>query len=57
MPPPMSNRVKGHFIIKQSVSFDQGTFHYETEYEFERAKFNMKVQREREPVDNFITDL
>ena len=24
---------------------------------FERAKLNMRVQKEREPVDNFITDL
>ena len=41
---PVKTKSEGHFIIKCNVIF-------------ERAKFNMRVQKEGEPVDNFITDL
>ena len=37
-------KFEGHFIIKRNVIF-------------ERAKFNLRVQKENEPVDTFITDL
>ena len=37
-------KFEGRFIIKRNVIF-------------ERAKFNMRVQREVEPVNNFLTDL
>jgi len=37
-------KFEGHFIIKRNVIF-------------ERAKFNLRVQKENEPVDNFITEL
>ena len=40
---PVKANSEGHFIIKRNVIF-------------ERAKFNMKVQK-GEPVDNLITDL
>ena len=41
---PVKMQSEGHFIIKGNVIF-------------ERNKFNMRVQREGEPVDSFITDL
>ena len=37
-------KFEGHFIIKRNVIF-------------ERAKFNLRVQKEGESADNFITDL
>ena len=37
-------KFEGHFIIKRNVIF-------------ERAKFNLRVQKQNEPVDTFITDL
>ena len=37
-------KFEGHFIIKRNVIF-------------ERARFNLRVQKENEPVDTFITDL
>ena len=41
---PVKAKFEGRFLIKRNVIF-------------ERAKFNMNVQKEGEPVDNFITDL
>ena len=37
-------KLDNHFVIKRNVIY-------------ERAKFNMRMQRNGEPVDNFITDL
>ena len=37
-------KFEGHFIIKRNVIF-------------ERAKFNLRVQKENEPVDTCISDL
>ena len=37
-------KFEGYFIIKRNVIF-------------ERAKFNLRVEKEKEPVDNFIIDL
>ena len=36
--------MEGHFVIQRNVIF-------------ERAKFNLRFQKENESVDNFITDL
>ena len=41
---PVKTKFEGHCIIKRNVMFD-------------RANFNMRVQKEGEHVDNFITDL
>ena len=40
----VKSKLEGHFIIKRNVIF-------------ERAKFNLRFQKENESVDNFITDL
>ena len=40
---PVKMQSEGHFIIKGNLIF-------------ERNKFNMRVQREGEPVDSFVTD-
>ena len=40
----VKSKLEGHFIIKRNVIF-------------ERAKFNLRFQKENESVNNFITDL
>ena len=40
----VKSKLEEHFIIKRNVIF-------------ERAKFNLRFQKENESVDNFITDL
>ena len=40
----VKNKFEGHFIAKRNIIF-------------ERAKFNVRVQNEGEPVENFTTDL
>ena len=40
----VKEKLDNHFVIKRNVIY-------------ERAKFNMRMQRNGEPVDNFITDL
>ena len=41
---PVKSKLDRHFIIKRNVIF-------------ERAKFNLRFQKENESVDKFITDL
>ena len=41
---PIKDKFDSHFVIKRNVIY-------------ERAKFNMRSQKEGEPVDSFITDL
>ena len=41
---PVKDKFDSHFVIKKNVIY-------------ERAKFNMRSQKEGEPVDSFITDL
>ena len=40
----MKDKFDGHFVKRRNIIF-------------ERAKFNMRKQKEGEPVDTFITDL
>ena len=41
---PVKDKFDSHFVIKKNIIY-------------ERAKFNMRSQKEGEPVDSFITDL
>ena len=41
---PIKDKFDSHFVIKKNVIY-------------ERAKFNMRSQKDGEPVDSFITDL
>ena len=41
---PVEDKFNTHFVIKKNVIY-------------ERAEFNMRSQKEEEPVDSFITDL